>query len=311
MPEVLNILNLGAGVQSTAIYLMATDGEIPFKYDAAIMGDTGDEPDAVYAHLKWLQSLDGPPIHVVQKGVLSHDLVHGRGKSRRFAQIPAFSKSADPLTTKEGKLGRQCTAEYKIEPVEKAIREIVVGLKPRQRFPVNKFRVVQHFGISGDEIRRAGNILVRFGALPGSALTIGPFNVVVPSRKKKPNARASAKWSEPRFPLLELGWGRWHAVKYLEGRVPHPVPRSACVYCPFKSDWEWRLLKDGDAAGWAKAVELDRQLRVPGNAVNRMMRDEMYIHRSLIPLDRVDLSQPRPPTVDPMTTGECQGMCGV
>ena len=34
-----NILNLGAGVQSTALYLMSIDGEVP-KFDYAIFADT-------------------------------------------------------------------------------------------------------------------------------------------------------------------------------------------------------------------------------------------------------------------------------
>lgn len=62
----LHILNLGAGVQSTELYLMAMRGEIrPFDY--AIFSDTQDEPgsrereqglpdpeESVYGHLDWL-----------------------------------------------------------------------------------------------------------------------------------------------------------------------------------------------------------------------------------------------------------------
>ena len=44
-----HILNLGAGVQSTALYLMAIDGEVQ-KFDYAIFADTQDEPADVYKH---------------------------------------------------------------------------------------------------------------------------------------------------------------------------------------------------------------------------------------------------------------------
>jgi hypothetical protein len=313
----LNVLMLGAGVQSTTLYLMDAAGLLPVRFDAAIMGDTGDEPQEVYRHLEWLKTVGGAPIHVVSKGTLSVDLVAGRGPSRRFASIPAFTKRRDPKRgeKKEGRVRRQCTAEYKIEPAEKAIREILVGLKPRQRFPVMHYRVVQHFGISGDETRRAGNIMARFGVAPGTAVEIGPFWVGVPQPKggkaKAVKPRGSAAWSRPRFPLLELGMGRRQCQEWLKDRVPHTVPRSACVYCPFKSDWEWLRLKGTGGPDWDKAVELDRQLRVPGNAVSRGMQDEVYLHRSLIPLELIDFTNAAPPTIDPMSVGECEGMCGV
>jgi len=41
-----HILNLGAGVQSTALYLMDLDLELEHQFDCAIFADTGDEPAA-------------------------------------------------------------------------------------------------------------------------------------------------------------------------------------------------------------------------------------------------------------------------
>jgi hypothetical protein len=84
----MNVLNLGAGVQSTAVYLLAVEGRI--KIDHAIFADTGEEPAAVYDHLRWLQSLNGPPILVRTAGKLGDDLIHGRNGGKRFASIPAF-----------------------------------------------------------------------------------------------------------------------------------------------------------------------------------------------------------------------------
>jgi hypothetical protein len=59
-----HILNLGAGVQSTTLYLMGCRGEI--HVDVAIFADTGDEPKAVYAHLEWLKSLNRSCLPLVQ-----------------------------------------------------------------------------------------------------------------------------------------------------------------------------------------------------------------------------------------------------
>ena len=59
-----NILNLGAGVQSTAVYLLACDVKLwgPNLLDFAIFADTGEEPEAVYKHLAWLKSIGDIPI---------------------------------------------------------------------------------------------------------------------------------------------------------------------------------------------------------------------------------------------------------
>jgi hypothetical protein len=63
------ILSLGAGVQSTALALMAVQGELPgFRRPiAAIFADTGWEPLGVYDHLHWLiQELgEALPVHIV------------------------------------------------------------------------------------------------------------------------------------------------------------------------------------------------------------------------------------------------------
>jgi len=111
-----HILNLGAGVQSTALYLMFMRGEIKPQIDYAIFADTQDEPRAVYEHLEWLKSLNGPPILVRTKGRLGDDLINGTraggaGKNR-FATIPAFV--ADGGTGSPGIQKRQCSKDYKI-----------------------------------------------------------------------------------------------------------------------------------------------------------------------------------------------------
>ena len=99
-------------------------------------------------------------------------------------------------------------------------------------------------------------------------------------------------------------------MSYLEGRsIPHEVPRSACVICPFKCNLEWRHLRDTDSAGWARAIEVDEALRRPGTVANRNLEQSMYLHRSCLPLVEVDLGG-RDETGG-VTQGECEGMCGL
>ncbi len=281
-----HVLNLGAGVQSTALYLLARDGRFPF--DIAIFADTGEEPAAVYRHLAWLCSLGQPPIWVRSAGRLGNDLTQGRNSTgQRFASIPAFTapdhRTRSPGAVRAGRVRRQCTAEYKIEVVERAIRRELLQLRPRQRVPRDVV-VYQYFGITLDEAGRAARARRRFESVP---------------------------WNQPVYPFLDLGWTRQDCVNWLRDHVPHPVPRSACVFCPFHTNREWAELRRHDPAGWRRAVEIDAALRREGNVVNRGMNQKLYLHRRCVPLAEVDFDTLAPEAVDPMTAGECHGMCGV
>jgi hypothetical protein len=86
---------------------------------------------------------------------------------------------------------------------------------------------------------------------------------------------------------------------------PEP-PRSACSYCPFHNDSEWRRLRD-DKTSWDEAVRVDRLIR---EGV-RGAKEHLFLHRSLKPLDEVDLSTPEDHGQLNLFNNECEGMCGV
>ena len=110
MKKEYHILSLGAGVQSTALFLLGMDGDLDVEFDCAIFADPGDEPEAVYRHLDWLDSLGGCPIIVRSNGGLGNDLMSKEKK--RCASIPAFTK--DIHSGGVGQIMRQCTKEYKL-----------------------------------------------------------------------------------------------------------------------------------------------------------------------------------------------------
>jgi hypothetical protein len=217
----VRILNLGAGVQSTTVFLMAHEGLIP-PIDYAIFADTQEEPEDVYRHLKWLKTIPHPVpvLHIATAGKLGNDLLNETAPSiphehapykpnhrPRFASIPVFT--AQHHETREGRNGcsegivrRQCTKEYKIEVVERVIRRTILGMQPRQRIPKGTM-IEQLFGISQDEKGRAARIA------------------------KNWEGRA---WSTPSFPLIDMKWTRADCLDWLKARVPHPVTRSACVF---------------------------------------------------------------------------------
>lgn len=281
-----HILNLGAGVQSTTLYLMFMRGEIMPQIDCAIFADTQEEPRAVYEHLAWLQSLGGPEILVRTKGKLGDHLRLGiNSTGQRFASIPAFTKGDGEAV--EGRVPRQCSKEYKTEVIERTIRREILGLGPRQRIPRN-VHVHQYLGISLDEAGRARRITARF--------------------------ERDHKWATPHFPLVERFWTRPDCLTWLADKVPHQCPRSACVFCPYHSDAEWAHIRETDPEAWARSLEIDRALRIPGNIVNRNMDRALYLHRSCKPLDEV-VFDTRPRARDLQLSmsfaAVCEGVCGV
>lgn len=256
-------------MQSTTLYLIQL-------WDYAIFADTQEEPTPVYQHLEWLKSLGKAPIVVRTAGKLGDHLLIGTNSTgQRFTPIPAYNLYQNGQTAKTR---RQCTREYKLDVIAKAVREIL-GLKAFQR-PPRSTCIEQGIGFSYDEQGRIGRCLASW----------------------------RRKWIMPRFPLYEMGWTRQKCVEYLRTVVPHEVPRSSCVFCPFHRNSEWVWLRDHDPLGWARAVEIDHALRVPGNVVNRNMDAEMFVHRQCVPLDQAVIDEPESTQLEMQYEG-CTGGC--
>ena len=297
------VLNLGAGVQSSALFLMIARGLVE-PVDYAIFADTQDEPKAVYQHLRWLKNQrSGPEVLTGSAGNLGDHLIKGKNTTGgNFAAVPFFTKypvkkaiawdedgvpTEWKFTEEHGMTRRQCSKEYKTDVINRVIREEVVGLKRRQRWPRGKVQIVQYFGISMDEAGRAFRIKERIRKEQNHYIPVFPFlEHVILGRK---------------------GWTRAEIKRWLEPLVPHLTPRSACVYCPFHDDKEWMAIR-AVPEDWARAVEIDRALRTSGSVANRLEGAEMYAHRSCVPLEDVEFKNEKQFN---MFTGECEGMCGV
>jgi hypothetical protein len=283
MTDPLRILALGAGVQSTTVLLMAVRGELP-KLDAAVFADTQWEPPEVYAHLDWLTEqaeAAGIAVYRVSKGDLREHTLNGfvRGSAaagQRYASLPLYTRNPDGSG---GMIRRQCTREYKIEPIEQFIRRELLGLKPRQRAPADA--VEQWFGISSDELRR-----VRISREHWKR-HVYPLIGIPEDLLDRPYTRLMCR--------------DWLTEHYL-GRH---VPRSACIGCPFHTNEEWRRIK-ADPDQWADAVEVDRAIRHSDK-----LEGAVYLHHSRRPLEDVDLRSDE--DRGQMSFGfraECLGYCG-
>ena len=264
-------LSLGAGVQSSALLVLAcTDERVP-KPDVAIFADTGDEPAWVYEYLEVLKEYAEPygvEVVTAQKGVLSEWVMDRRSNGKRFVNVPVFTKDIDGS---QGILRRQCTREFKVEPITKKVRELL-GYKPRQRI---REKVRCMLGISLDETQRM--------------------------------KESWHHWVTNCWPLIDLGIERKGCHKIIADAGLPEAKRSSCVYCPYHSDSHWQWMKDEHPTEFAKAVEFDEGVR---NMTMRGREQPAYVHRSCVPLSEAVFNTNDPNQVD-LFNNECEGMCGV
>ena len=278
MNDPIHILSLGAGVQSSTLALMAAKGLVTPMPQCAIFADTQAEPPSVYRWLDWLEKQLPFPVHRVTAGSLTERITTTRvnrktGERYYSNMIPAFTLNPDGT---KGIVGRSCTSNFKIVPIMKKSRQL--GAIKRGQKTVG---VVQWIGISLDEVSRMKD--------------------------------SRDPWAESRWPLIEMRMNRHDCFRWMEANGYPAPPRSACSYCPFHSDAEWRRLKTQEPEEFAKAVEVERLLQAAHASITTpgKMLGTAYLHNSLLPLDQVDFSTEEEHGQINMFQNECEGMCGV
>lgn len=219
---VIDLLSLGAGVQSSTMAMMAARGLITPMPRAAVFADTQDEPASVYRWLDWLESKLPFPVHRVTVGRLSDEEVRIRrskksGAFYRRGLIPAYLDGGAPVF-------RHCTQEFKLRPIYREYRRIA-GIHPTCRTP----QVTQWIGISADEAQR-----------------------MKPSRKS---------WCVNRWPLVDLLMSRQNCREWFARHGYPQPPRSACRFCPYHSDTEWSRLKTEEPKDFAQAVAFEQSVQ--------------------------------------------------
>jgi len=232
----LRVLSLGAGVQSSTLFYKIINNEIE-PVDCAIFADTGNEPKAVYNYLEHLSNLADFPVHIVSKGNIIDDslAVAEKGTNKGFLTMPV--KGVDE-NGKQVMGRRQCTNDYKIQPINKKIRELL-GVKR-----LTGFNVEVVMGISLDEIQRAKE----------------PLN----------------KWQVNSYPLIANKITRHDCLDYIKLHEYKTPPRSACIVCPYHSNKEWLYMKENNPDEFQFAVNFDLKIRTTSsNGIKNYLHSSM------------------------------------
>ena len=274
----MTYVSFGAGTQSTALaFLVMNEDERLIERAGVepgddywpqffVFADTGDEPREVYRHTwKMAELFDhhGIEFHIVRNGneSLSEQVIRkAREGEGGISTPPLFVGSKDKHRGDGIPMRRSCTADYKARPLDQFAKRWWT-----EKLGHDEFYVIQWLGMSNDEKRRM---------------------------------RVSEDdWRDYRYPLIQMGWTRWHCQQYLKNQTyldgsPVEIVRSACVYCPFHSKEEWRHVKS-NPQDWAKVLEFEREIHDihdNGDGVAGI-RNRPYLNRWAVPMEELDLSE--------------------
>lgn len=232
----MKILSFGAGMQSTALALMACENsrsqDMPHPavpvYDAVLFCDLGFEPPWVTRQVNFVRDACREadiPFHMLD-APLYQDFVQSFG-DRRTISIPWWTLREDGH---KARMPRNCTIDYKTEVISKFVRWELLGYRKGQRLrPEDEKAHEMHLGFSSEEAHRC---------------------------KENPN-----RLFVNRFPLVEMGLTRADNYAYIRDVWGLETKASACTFCPFHTNYFYRYLKQKEPEAYRKILALDGLLR--------------------------------------------------
>ena len=235
-------LSWGGGVQSTVLAVMAARGDIP-PVDAIIHSDTGFERTKTLETIAWYSSW----LKSAGQNVLITRSEKDIRDNAAHMHMPLWSESGGPLR-------RQCTVEFKLIPLKRAMRTYAGYTESTHPHPTHaQFTVL--LGISWDESERMNNSRI------GYMRNIWPL---ISKRMTRTDCKSY---------LTDLG-------------LPVPV-KSSCIACPYRDASTWLEIKNERTDDFNVAVEFD--LGVRNILQDDGKKDNLFIYRTSVPLSEVDL----------------------
>jgi hypothetical protein len=248
--------------------------------DAYVFADTGDEPVSLYPHLEDMKGRiesSGASLHIVKHASGMTLLEHLEDMlDKQLSNHPKRKGVATPPLWTVGSDGRerlvrrQCTSHFKINLINKWVRS---------HYGVKRTKCDHHIfgwlGISSDEIQRMKS--------------------------------STDKWRTISHPLVYMRWSRGHCAEYLDS-LGIKVQRSACVYCPFRTNAEFLEVKRVPE-DWDKLLRLDNLLTKAAGTGWSGMKSPCYLHRTLKRMSEINLEEIKEQLS--LWDNECAGVCGV
>jgi len=252
------LLSYGAGQQSTALALMSCENKyykdkgrkIPYPlvpiYDGVIFCDLGEEPVWVCSQVDFVKMACksvGIPFYTLETN-LYNDYMKNFGHSR-IVSIPfwGFDENGRKI-----KMLRHCTLDYKVDAINKFVRQTLLGYKKGQRTKPEDIKGHEmHLGFSYEEKRRA-------------------------------RSAGRCKLFEYKYPLIEMGMERKDSYKYCLEVWGLKTKASACNICPFHRNYFFKYLKEHHPESYKAVVTFDNMLEE--KQPDTKIRSKIFISRS-------------------------------
>jgi hypothetical protein len=218
----LTTISYGGGVQSTAMLVLACQGQLGYPVTDALFANVGDDSEHP-ATLAFVRETAIP--WAAESGIRVHELrrVMRSGERRTLWQdLMRDSRTINiPVRMDNGAPGnRSCTADFKIKVVGK-------WLKANGATANNPATVC--IGISTDEIQRVSN-------------------------------KRAMPYERPTYPLIELGLDRSACVEVIRSAGLPVPPKSSCFFCPFHRPQMWAEMRRDEPELFWSSVQLERTL---------------------------------------------------
>lgn len=242
----LQVFSYGGGVQSTAALVLAAQRKLDYPtFLFANVGDDSEHP----ATLAYVRDVAMP--YAAQHGIALHELRYTRRDGRQptlYAEVVGNNRSIDiPMYLGSGKPGhRNCTKTFKIKVIDRWIK--AAGATAEQPADVG-------LGISIDEFQRMRT----------------PIDPRFPFRRRV-------------YPLIDLRLARDDCRRIIASAGLPVPPKSACWFCPFHVERDWRALQRDHPDLAARAIDLEEKVNLKRA---KLHRDAMYLAWQLIPLEKL------------------------
>lgn len=218
----LRLISYGGGVQSTALLVLAAQGEIDFQY--AVFANVGDDSEHP-ASLDYVRNIAKPfaEAHGIDLVQLERTDRQGNPTETIYQKLvnTEHRSFGIPVRMSNGApANRSCTVDYKVKVVAKWVRKMgATKVDP----------AIVAIGISTDEMQRANN-------------------------------RQPIAYEVVEYPLLDLGLNRGDCQNIIASAGLPVPPKSSCYFCPFHRTNTWREMKRDEPELFEKAVELERKI---------------------------------------------------
>lgn len=248
-----HVLNYGGGWQTTGMLVLIEHGKIE-RPDRIVIADTGREKSSTW---RYLENNAQPRVRAMGMEI--------EIAPRNLSYVDIYGHNGDlllPVFTATGKMSAFCSDEWKASVVNRYLHLVSMGYTPGQ------IKAMPHTEVKECMKHRIPDRWVNW------------IGFAFDERKRVKDK------TNRRFPLIDLMLTKEDNRNIVRNSGWGLPTSSACWMCANMSNEEWRTIRDNDPDDFARACELDEEIR-ENDIFNG--GTGVWLHHSRVPLREADL----------------------